>query len=170
MRDSLGGNSKTTMLCNISPDDSNFGETLSSLRFAARAKEIPCHAEVNEEYSLADVQVMIRQLRSLKTENSELKHMIAKYKAQLSSGGFKNQPSGGYTPPRSTSKKSHSMLFKHLRECLSKLPFLFIEFTHMHVLNSHSLYIFISIYVFIYISSLLSPITHHSFYFFFLSL
>jgi len=46
LRDSLGGNSKTTMLCNVSPSEINFGETLSSLRFAQRAKEIPIHAQV----------------------------------------------------------------------------------------------------------------------------
>jgi hypothetical protein len=34
------------MLCMVSPLEDNFGETLSSLRFAARAKEIPTHAEV----------------------------------------------------------------------------------------------------------------------------
>jgi len=100
------------MLCNISPDDCNFGETLSSLRFAARAKEIPCHAEVNEEYSLADVQIMLRQLRSLKAENAELKHLIVKYKAMSSPMGLggggglggKSGGSGGYTPGRSSGR------------------------------------------------------------------
>ena len=66
LRDSLGGNSKTTMLCNVSPSEHNFGETLSSLRFAARAKEIPTHAEVNEDYSSADVKTLKANIKALR--------------------------------------------------------------------------------------------------------
>ena len=38
LRDSLGGNSKTMLVAAISPADQNFGETLSTLKFAQRAK------------------------------------------------------------------------------------------------------------------------------------
>ncbi len=40
LQDSLGGNTKTIMICAISPSDFNFDETLSSLRYASRAKMI----------------------------------------------------------------------------------------------------------------------------------
>lgn len=40
LQDSLGGNTKTCMIANISPVDYNFEETLSTLRYADRAKHI----------------------------------------------------------------------------------------------------------------------------------
>jgi len=44
----LGGNSKTVMICAISPASANYEETLSTLRYADRAKKIKNHATVNE--------------------------------------------------------------------------------------------------------------------------
>jgi hypothetical protein len=40
LKDSLGGNSMTYIIANVSPAEINFGETLSTLKFAARAKFI----------------------------------------------------------------------------------------------------------------------------------
>jgi kinesin family member 17 len=40
LQDSLGGNTKTVMIAAISPSDFNYEETLSTLRYAARAKSI----------------------------------------------------------------------------------------------------------------------------------
>lgn len=40
LRDSLGGNSKTCLIANVSPASSSFSETLSTLKFAQRAKMI----------------------------------------------------------------------------------------------------------------------------------
>ena len=48
LKDSLGGNSKTIMLATISPADINYGETLSTLRYANRAKNILNKPTVNE--------------------------------------------------------------------------------------------------------------------------
>jgi kinesin family protein 16B len=48
LKDSLGGNSKTIMLAAISPADINYGETLSTLRYANRAKSIVNKPVVNE--------------------------------------------------------------------------------------------------------------------------
>ena len=49
LQDNLGGNSKTVMLATISPASENFEETLSTLRYADRAKRIVNHAVVNED-------------------------------------------------------------------------------------------------------------------------
>lgn len=49
LRDSLGGNSKTMLVAAISPADRNFGETLSTLKFAQRAKMIKNQAVKNED-------------------------------------------------------------------------------------------------------------------------
>ena len=49
MQDSLGGNTKTVMICAVSPADFNYEETLSSLRYASRAKAIKNKPHVNED-------------------------------------------------------------------------------------------------------------------------
>jgi kinesin family protein 4/21/27 len=49
LQDSLGGNSLTYMICCISPADTNFEETLNSLKYANRAKNIKNKPTVNEE-------------------------------------------------------------------------------------------------------------------------
>lgn len=49
LEDSLGGNCKTTMMAMISPSLDAFPESLSSLKFANRAKNIKCQAIVNED-------------------------------------------------------------------------------------------------------------------------
>jgi len=40
LRDSLGGNAKTLLVATVSPADENYAETLSTLKFGARAKEV----------------------------------------------------------------------------------------------------------------------------------
>jgi hypothetical protein len=45
----LGGNTKTVMIAAISPADYNFEETLSTLRYAARAKNIKNKPKINED-------------------------------------------------------------------------------------------------------------------------
>ena len=51
LRDSLGGNSKTAIIANISPSNLNFSETHSTLKFAQRAKLIRNKAVINEDSS-----------------------------------------------------------------------------------------------------------------------
>ncbi|XP_041675661.1 kinesin-like protein KIF3A [Drosophila eugracilis] len=49
LQDSLGGNSKTLMCATISPADSNYVETISTLRYASRTKNIQNRMHINEE-------------------------------------------------------------------------------------------------------------------------
>lgn len=49
LRDSLGGNSKTFMIATVSPSQLNYEETLGTLRYAARAREVVNVAQVNED-------------------------------------------------------------------------------------------------------------------------
>ena len=49
LKDSLGGNSKTVMVATVSPASDNYEESLSTLRYADRAKKIVNHAVVNED-------------------------------------------------------------------------------------------------------------------------
>ncbi|KAK9817020.1 hypothetical protein WJX72_008464 [[Myrmecia] bisecta] len=49
LQDSLGGNTKTVMIAHVGPADYNFEETLSTLRYANRAKNIANKPRVNED-------------------------------------------------------------------------------------------------------------------------
>jgi hypothetical protein len=49
LQDSLGGNTKTVMIANIGPADYNTEETLSTLRYASRAKSIQNKPKINED-------------------------------------------------------------------------------------------------------------------------
>lgn len=49
LQDSLGGNTKTVMIAAVSPADYNYDETLSTLRYASRAKNIKNKPKVNED-------------------------------------------------------------------------------------------------------------------------
>ncbi|ENN74255.1 hypothetical protein YQE_09227, partial [Dendroctonus ponderosae] len=71
LKDNLGGNSKTVMVATISPAADNYEETLSTLRYADRAKRIVNHAVVNEDPNAR----IIRQLRAeVETLKEMLKH------------------------------------------------------------------------------------------------
>ena len=49
LEDSLGGNTKTLMIAAISPADDNYEETLSTLKYANRAKQIKNKPKINED-------------------------------------------------------------------------------------------------------------------------
>ena len=49
LQDSLGGNTKTVMVANLGPADYNYDETLSTLRYANRAKNIKNKPKINED-------------------------------------------------------------------------------------------------------------------------
>ena len=75
LKENLGGNSRTVMVATISPADDNYEETLSTLRYADRAKKITNHAVVNEDQNAkiirelrAEVE-MLRKILSTKTGN-----------------------------------------------------------------------------------------------------
>jgi hypothetical protein len=69
LMNALGGNSKTVMICALSPAKINTDETITTLRYAERAKKIQNKAIINE--SQTD-----KTIRLLKEENLELKKMI----------------------------------------------------------------------------------------------
>ncbi len=72
LEDSLGGNCKTTMMAMVSPSYTCFSETLSSLKFANRAKNIKNNAKINED---VDQRALLRkyeaELKSLRKELEE---------------------------------------------------------------------------------------------------
>ncbi len=64
-----GGNSRTMMLATLSPADVNYEETLSTLRYADRAKQIVCKAVINEDPNTC-------MIRELKLEVERLRSML----------------------------------------------------------------------------------------------
>ncbi|CAF2100894.1 unnamed protein product [Brassica napus] len=71
LQDSLGGNSKTMIIANVSPSLCSTNETLSTLKFAQRAKLIQNNAKVNEDAS-GDVTALQQEIRKLKAQLSSL--------------------------------------------------------------------------------------------------
>ncbi|CAD6214535.1 unnamed protein product [Miscanthus lutarioriparius] len=81
LQDSLGGNSKTTIIANISPSSCCAAETLSTLKFAQRAKYIRNNAIINEDAS-GDVLSMRLQIQNLKKEISRLQGQLGSDKTE----------------------------------------------------------------------------------------
>ncbi|XP_014914433.1 kinesin-like protein KIF1B isoform X26 [Poecilia latipinna] len=69
LRENLGGNSRTAMVAALSPADINYDETLSTLRYADRAKNIKCNAVINEDPNN-------KLVRELKDEVARLKELL----------------------------------------------------------------------------------------------
>lgn len=88
LQDSLGGNAKTCIIANISPSSCCSLETLSTLKFAQRAKFIKNHAFVNEDAS-GDVLAMRIQIQNLKKEVARLRSMA--------DGGVENHENDAWT-------------------------------------------------------------------------
>ena len=75
LQDSLGGNTKTVMIANCGPADYNYEETLSTLRYASRAKNIKNKPRINEDPKDA-------MLREFQEEIARLKARLAEEEAK----------------------------------------------------------------------------------------
>ncbi len=95
LQDSLGGNSVTLMIVALSPASVNFEESLSSLQFADRAKQIKNKVHINRDPKL-------QRIAELMEENKKLKEKIAELEA-IVAGRL------GCTPMKSPSKGRKSM-------------------------------------------------------------
>ncbi|XP_030018195.1 kinesin-like protein KIF1C isoform X3 [Sphaeramia orbicularis] len=69
LKENLGGNSRTAMIAALSPADINYEETLSTLRYADRAKQIRCNAVINEDPNA-------KLIRELKHEVERLRNLL----------------------------------------------------------------------------------------------
>ena len=102
LQDSLGGNTKTAMIANVGPADYNYEETLSTLRYANRAKNIKNRPRINEDPKdamIRDYEEEIARLRSelagrgpgnesagVGIDNSALSEKLAELEATLVQG------------------------------------------------------------------------------------
>lgn len=94
LQDSLGGNSKTIMIANVGPSEYNYAETLTTLRYASRAKTIQNKPVKNEDPQDA-------KLREYQEEIMRLRQMIAERQHRERSGGV----GGGTLTRRSAMEK-----------------------------------------------------------------
>ncbi|XP_064073595.1 kinesin-like protein unc-104 isoform X4 [Vanessa tameamea] len=108
LRENLGGNSKTAMIAAISPADINYDETLSTLRYADRAKQIVCKAVVNEDANA-------KLIRELKEEILKLRELLKAEGIDVEEGPDgrvvyekKEQPTTGEENASPMRKKSES--------------------------------------------------------------
>lgn len=85
LQDSLGGNTKTLMISCISPADYNYEETLSTLRYASRAKNIANKPKINEDPKDA-------MLREYQAEINMLKQLLEKSGNNINGIAFENIP------------------------------------------------------------------------------
>ena len=84
LQNALGGNSKTVMICALSPASINYEETLSTLRYADRAKKIQNKAIINE----SEHDKVVRLLRE---ENNDLKKKIEELSKKLLGGSVEDE-------------------------------------------------------------------------------
>lgn len=80
LQESLGGNSRTTLIVNCSPSSYNEAETISTLRFGIRAKTIKNKAKINAELSPAELK---RQLKIAQTQAMTFEKYIASLDSEL---------------------------------------------------------------------------------------
>ncbi|TFK29955.1 kinesin heavy chain [Coprinopsis marcescibilis] len=111
LQESLGGNSRTTLIINCSPSSYNEAETLSTLRFGIRAKSIKNSARVNAELSPLELKGLLAKAQ---VANTSFQTYIAALEAELAiwrTGGHVEEsewarPRGkGATAPAASAKK-----------------------------------------------------------------
>lgn len=73
LQDSLGGNSQTLMIACVSPSDRDFMETLNTLKYANRARNITNKVIVNQDQSSRTITLLRREIAALQLELIEYK-------------------------------------------------------------------------------------------------
>ncbi|CAB3400058.1 unnamed protein product [Caenorhabditis bovis] len=73
LKDSLGGNSRTVMIATLSPAADNYEETLSTLRYADRAKKIVNHAVINEDPNAKVIRELREEVETLRMQITQTK-------------------------------------------------------------------------------------------------
>lgn len=102
LQDSLGGNSRTTMIACASPADSNLEETLSTVKYASRARNIKNKPKVNRDANSMLIEALKKQIDQLTVENGRLIKLLKDKGIELPAG--LNEP-----PPAAPSQQKQSV-------------------------------------------------------------
>nr|XP_029135067.1 kinesin-like protein KIF17 [Labrus bergylta] len=120
LQDSLGGNTRTLMIACLSPADNNYEESLSTLRYANRAKSIQNRPRINEDPKdalLREYQEEIRKLRALVSGQLGTANLASLLAAQSS-----EKPSAVPSKPQSSTPEAEKDKIKEeYEERLAKL-------------------------------------------------
>lgn len=116
LQDSLGGNSMTLMIACVSPADYNLDESLSTLRYADRARKIKNKPVINQDPQLAEINRLKNIIQEMKV--SRLSQEIQ---------GISTCP-----PEHRELEEKNQLLQKKLRSVTEKLSAQLIELVHMH--------------------------------------
>ncbi|KAL0914632.1 hypothetical protein M5K25_014995 [Dendrobium thyrsiflorum] len=100
LQDSLGGNSKTMIIANVSPSICSANETLSTLKFAQRAKIIQNNVAVVNENASGDVFALQHQIHLLKEELSMLKQQNVSRSLSFRTKTLENAEYDAYSPQK----------------------------------------------------------------------
>lgn len=101
LQESLGGNSRTTLIINCSPSSYNDAETISTLRFGVRAKSIKNKAKVNAELSPAEMKQLLRKAQ---TQVTSFESYLTALESEVNVWRSGDQvPKDRWTPARSES-------------------------------------------------------------------
>ena len=79
LQNALGGNSKTLMICAISPATDNYEETISTLRYADQAKKIQNKAVVNESETDKLIRTLTEEREELRDKLIKMEEMFKKF-------------------------------------------------------------------------------------------
>ncbi|CAO3641778.1 unnamed protein product [Mucor fragilis] len=103
LQDSLGGNSQTLMLACVSPSDSNFMETLNTLKYANRARNIKNRVTINQDFAGSSIEV-----NQLRAQLARLRIELASVRAEnAGSGDHRTSSRGPYHNPYGGGGSSH---------------------------------------------------------------
>ncbi|KAM7401733.1 hypothetical protein PAMP_017027 [Pampus punctatissimus] len=120
LQDSLGGNTRTLMIACLSPADNNYEETLSTLRYANRAKSIQNRPRINEDPKdalLREYQEEIKNLRALISGQLGTANLSSLLSGQLSAAS----PAVPSRPQSSTTEAEKEKIKEEYEERLAKL-------------------------------------------------
>ncbi|XP_078103638.1 kinesin-like protein KIF17 isoform X2 [Sander vitreus] len=120
LQDSLGGNMRTLMIACLSPADNNYEESLSTMRYANRAKSIQNRPRINEDPKdalLREYQEEIKKLRTLISGQLSTANLSSLLAGQLSEAS----PAVPSRPPSSTTEAEKEKIKEEYEERLAKL-------------------------------------------------
>lgn len=137
LQDSLGHNSRTVMIACVSPADSNMEETINTLRYANRARNIKNKPVVNRDPSAAQIVLLRQQLAAARAEIDILRGQLHGIQRNVAAGssaiGTSARSSYGSDPVKLV---RHIILHTHT---LSICPMAQIESTFCSLLFPRSL-------------------------------
>lgn len=84
LQDSLGGNSRTTMIACVSPAESNYEETLNAIKYASRARNIKNKPVVNRDPNSLLIESLRTQISNLQGEITEYQKILKDNNIELS--------------------------------------------------------------------------------------